>query len=113
MDEVTKALPDFTWLTAVEFIAAAPPMTVAGEEAVQEAAPPVTFHISGRTADIYAYTRFLRNLATSPWITNVRAGQTSQVLEEERAVQEFSITATFQQADSAFIRIAPLQETLR
>lgn len=113
MDEVTKALPDFTWLTAVEFIAAAPPMTVAGEDAAQEAAPPVTFHISGRTADIYAYTRFLRNLATSPWITNVRAGQTSQVLEQERAVQEFSITATFQQADSAFIRIAPLQETLR
>jgi hypothetical protein len=28
-------------------------------------------------------------------------------------VQEFSITATFQEADSAFIRIAPLQETLR
>jgi Tfp pilus assembly protein PilN len=112
MDEVTKALPDFTWLTSLEFIGAAPPMTVAGEDVV-EVAPPVTFHISGRTADIYAYTRFLRNLANSPWITNVRAGQTSQVLEEERAVQEFSITATFQQADSAFIRIAPLQETLR
>ena len=112
MDEVTKALPDFTWLTALEFIAAAAPMPVVGEDVV-EVAPPVTFHISGRTADIYAYTRFLRNLANSPWITNVRAGQTSQVLEEERAVQEFSITATFQQADSAFIRIAPLQETLR
>ena len=112
MDEVTKALPDFTWLTALEFIAAPAPLTVDAEDAV-EVAPPVTFHISGRTADIYAYTRFLRNLATSPWITNVRAGQTSQILEEERAVQEFSITATFQQADSAFIRIAPLQETLR
>lgn len=112
MDEVTKALPDFTWLTAVEFIAAAPPMAMEGDDAVQ-AAPPVVFNINGRTADIYAYTRFLRNLANSPWITNVRAGQTSQVLEEERAVQEFSITATFQQADSAFIRIAPLQETLR
>ena len=112
MDEVTKALPDFTWLTALEFIAAPPPMIMEGEDAVEEA-PPVTFHVSGRTADIYAYTRFLRNLANSPWITNVRAGQTAQVLEEERAVQEFSITATFQQADSAFIRIAPLQETLR
>ena len=112
MDEVTKALPDFTWLTAVEFIASAPPMVVEGEEAAQ-VAPPVVFNISGRTADIYAYTRFLRNLANSPWMTNVRAGQTSQVLEEERAVHEFAITATFQQADSAFIRIAPLQETLR
>ena len=112
MDEVTKALPDFTWLTALEFIAAQPPDAVAEEGDVVER-PPVAFHITGRTADIYAYTRFLRNLTNSPWITNVRAGQTAQVLEEERAVQEFSITAMFQQADSAFIRIAPLQETLR
>jgi len=112
MDEVTKALPDFTWLTALEFIAAQAPAGVAGEGDPVERAP-VTFFITGRTADIYAYTRFLRNLTNSPWITNVRAGQTAQVLEEERAVQEFSITATFQQADSAFIRIAPLPETLR
>lgn len=114
MDEVSKALPDFTWLTALEFVAAPAPVNMVEEgEAAPVERPPVTFHITGRTADIYAYTRFLRNLTNSPWITNVRAGQTSQVLEEERAVQEFSITAMFQQADSAFIRIAPLQETLR
>ena len=112
MDEVAKALPDFTWLTNLEFIAPAVQDAVELEEGMV-ARPPVTFHITGRTADIYAYTRFLRNLTNSPWITNVRAGQTAQVLEDERAVQEFSITATFQQADSAFIRIAPLQETLR
>jgi Tfp pilus assembly protein PilN len=112
MDEVAKALPDFTWLTGLEFIAAPVQDAVELEEGVA-VRPPVTFYISGRTADIYAYTRFLRNLTNSPWVTNVRAGQTAQVLEDERAVQEFSITATFQQADSAFIRIAPLQETLR
>ena len=112
MDEVAKALPDFTWLTGLEFIAATVPDADDLEEGLA-ARPPVTFYISGRTADIYAYTRFLRNLTNSPWITNVRAGQTSQVLEDERAVQEFSITATYQVADSAFIRIAPLQETLR
>ena len=112
MDEVAKALPDFTWLTGIEFVAAPVQNVMEGEAAVA-VRPPVTFYVSGRTADIYAYTRFLRNLADSPWITNVRAGQTAQVLEDERAVQEFSITATYQQADSAFIRIVPLQETLR
>jgi Tfp pilus assembly protein PilN len=112
MDEIAKALPDFTWLTSLEFIPAPAPDALDEEEGIV-AKPPVVFTISGRTADIYAYTRFLRNLTNSPWITNVRPGQTSQVLEEERAVQEFSITATFQQADSSFIRIAPLQETLR
>lgn len=112
MDEVAKALPDFTWLTNLEFITAPIPDAVAEEDG-PVARPPVTFHIAGRTADMNAYTRFLRNLTDSPWIVNVRPGQTSQVLEEQRAVWEFSITATFQQADSAFIRIAPLQETLR
>jgi Tfp pilus assembly protein PilN len=112
MDEVAKALPDFTWLTALEFVAAQAPVGLE-EEGEVVVRPPVSFHVTGRTADIYAYTRFLRNLTNSPWITNVRAGQTTQLLEEERAVQEFSITAMFQQADSAFIRIAPLQETLR
>jgi len=112
LDEVSKALPDFTWLTILEYIPSAQPDVVDAEEGLAES-PPVTFHVTGRTADIYAYTRFLRNLTNSPWFTNVRAGQTSQILEDERPVQEFSITATFQQADSAFIRIAPLQETLR
>lgn len=110
MDEVAKALPDFTWLTAVEIVAAQP-AGVGDEGELVEV--PITFNINGRTADIQAYTRFLRTLSDSPWITNVRAGQTTQVLEDERSVQEFSITATYQQADSAFIRIAPLQETLR
>ena len=111
MDEVAKALPDYTWLTGLNFMAA--PAADIGEEGEVALKPPVTFHISGRTADIYGYTRFLRNLVSSPWFTNVRAGQTASVLEDERAVQEFSITATFQQADSAFIRTAPVQETLR
>ncbi len=111
LEEVAKALPDFTWLTSLEFIPAQMPDAIEEEGAAIE--PPVTFNIAGRTGDINAYTRFLRNLSNSPWITNVRAGQTSQILEDERPVQEFSITAAFQQADSAFIRIAPLQETLR
>lgn len=112
LDEVAKALPDFTWLTSLEFIPAQVEDAIAEEEGAA-VRPPTTFNIAGRTADIYAYTRFLRNLTDSPWITNVQAGQTSQVLEDERPVQEFSITATFRQADSAFIRVAPLQETLR
>jgi Tfp pilus assembly protein PilN len=112
MDEVAKALPDFTWLSGLEFITPPVQDAVEMEEGVAER-PPIMFQISGRAAELYAYTRFLRNLTNSPWITNVRPGQAAQVLEDERAVQEFSITATFQQADSAFIRIAPLQETLR
>jgi Tfp pilus assembly protein PilN len=111
MEEVTKSLPDFTWLVSLEFLPA--PAPELGEEADLTLRPPVRFTIDGRTADISAYTRFLRNLGNSPWIANVQPGATETVIENDRPVQAFTITGTFQQADSAFIRIAPLGETVR
>lgn len=111
MEEVTKALPDFTWLVSLEFVPPAAPDV--GEEEDVMVRPPVRFTLDGRTADIGAYTRFLRNLANSPWIANVQPGATQTVMESERPVTAFTITGTFQQADSAFVRTAPLQESVR
>jgi len=111
MEEVTKALPDFTWLVGIEFVP--PPAPDVTEEGDPTFRPPVRFTIDGRTADMGAYTRFLRNLVSSPWIGGVQPGATQTVLENERPVIAFTITGTFQQADSAFIRTAPLQESVR
>ena len=111
MEEVTKALPDFTWLNSLEFVPAATPD--ATEEIDPNYRPPVQFTIDGRTGDMGAYTRFLRNLGNSPWIWNVQAGATQTVIESDRPVIAFTITGTYQQADSAFIRTAPLQESVR
>ncbi|UCD25043.1 MAG: PilN domain-containing protein [Gemmatimonadota bacterium] len=111
MEEVTKALPDFTWLNSLEFVPAATPDVT--EEADPNVRLPVQFTIDGRTGDMGAYTRFLRNLGNSPWIANVQAGATQTVLESDRPVIAFTITGTYQQADSAFIRTVPLQESVR
>ncbi len=111
MEEVTKALPDFTWIMSIEFVP--PPALDASVEGDPTVRPPVRFTVDGRTADIGAYTRFLRNLANSPWIADVQPGATQTVMESERPVTAFTITGTFQQADSAFIRTAPLQESVR
>jgi len=111
MEEVTKALPDFTWLNSVEFIPA--PIPDATEEIDPNYRPAVQFTIDGRTGDMGAYTRFLRNLGNSPWVGNVQAGATQTVIENDRPVIAFTITGTYQQADSAFIRTAPLQESVR
>jgi Tfp pilus assembly protein PilN len=111
MEEVTKALPDFTWLVSLEFVP--PPALDATEEVETRVKPPVRFTLDGRTADIGAYTRFVRNLANSPWIAAVQPGATQTVMESDRPVTAFTITGTFQQADSAFIRTAPLQEAVR
>jgi len=111
MEEVSKALPDFTWLVSLEFVPPpAPDLSEGGTADMLDV--PVRFTISGRTADIGAYTRFLRNLATSPWIADVEPGRTETVQEGERPLTAFTIVGTFASADSAFIRTAPLADAL-
>jgi Tfp pilus assembly protein PilN len=121
MDEVTKALPAYTWLvdmgsaTAATSPASAP---AAGAKTDSTAAAPtvsapVVFDVHGRTVDIQAYTRFLRQLEASPWITDVTPVSAQTVVEKERPVTAFTIRATYRQADSAYIRTVPLSESVR
>lgn len=116
MEEVTKTLPDYTWLVGL--------VTAAGQAAAPRGGapaavpdtgppPPPSFVIEGRTSDIGAYTRFLRQLSGSPWVSNVIPGATSTVIEDDKALTAFSITGTFQRPDSAFIRTVPLRESVR
>ena len=120
LDEVTKALPAYTWLEDMGFAAAAvaPQSNVAPAEKDSTVAepfvsPPVTFNVNGRTVDIQAYTRFLRQLEASPWIADVTPVSAQTVVEKERPVTAFTIRATYRQADSAYIRTVPLSESVR
>jgi Tfp pilus assembly protein PilN len=123
LDEVTKALPAYTWLTdlgadvaTTPGAAPAPAPAPAAANADSNAAPvktPVAFSIVGRTVDIQAYTRFLRQLEASPWITDVTPVSAQTVVEKERPVTAFSIRATYREADSAYIRTVPLSQSVR
>ena len=120
LEEITRALPDYTWLVAVEVLGgstprpgAAPPAAGVAEADSGAAHAPVRFTVEGRTSDIQAYTRFLRQLSNSPWITNIVAGATTTAIEENRPVTAFSLTAVFRRADSSFVRTAPVLQTLR
>ena len=62
---------------------------------VNQAPPPVTVQITGRTVDIQGYTRFMRQLEDSPWLDNVTAVSANTVVESGRAVTAFVLTATF------------------
>jgi Tfp pilus assembly protein PilN len=125
MDEVTKALPAYTWLVdlkvaglpagaqGVQPVPAKPDTAKAAADSTA-AAPIVTgFEVNGRTVDIQAYTRFLRNLEASPWITDVNPVSAQTVVEQERAVTAFTIRAIYRQADSAYIRTVPLSQSVR
>lgn len=108
LEEVTKALPDYTWLVSLQNMAA-----TFDDLADSTVAPPLRFAIEGRTPDLSAYTRFVSQLTASPWVRNAEFGAVQSVLEDERAVQSFTVTVTFRTADSAFIRLAPIQESVR
>jgi Tfp pilus assembly protein PilN len=73
----------------------------------------MTFRMEGRTMDLQAYTRFLRQLEASPWLFNVTPLEAKTIVEKERPVTQFIITASFQRADSAYIRTVPLSQSVR
>lgn len=109
MDEVARALPAYTWLTEMSPSAGAVPADSA--DTTSHAA--LSFKITGRTVDIQAYTRFLRQLEASPWVTEVTPLSAMTVVEHERPVTAFTLTATFHKADSAYIRTVALSQSVR
>lgn len=121
LDEITKALPQYTWVTQIQNLSAAPTTappttgTTTGTAAAADAAAPseVRVSVDGRTVDIQAYTTFLRQLAASPWITEVTATRATTVIEQDRPVTEFNITLRYRRADSLYIRTVPLVESVR
>lgn len=113
LDEVTKALPAYTWLVDMGTAAPAAAPVAADSGAAAPVHVPVSFTLNGRTVDIQAYTRFLRQLEASPWVTEVTPVSAQTVIEKERPVTAFTIRATFQQADSAYIRTVPLSQSVR
>lgn len=94
LDEVARAVPPYTWLTDVQTvsIAAAAPV----DTMVVAVEPPVQVSISGRTVDIQGYTRLLRQLEDSPYLSEVTAISANTILERERAVTAFVLRATYQ-----------------
>ncbi len=109
LDEVARALPEYTWLTDI----ASAPAPVADSTADSTVKQPTSFVVQGRTVDIQAYTKFLRDLEASPWIANVTPLQANTVVEADRAVTAFSVRASFVVADSAYVRTVPLSQSVR
>ena len=115
MDEITKALPAYTWITTVQSVAAPPSATTTTGTTSMDSlvASEVRVSIDGRTVDIQAYTTFLRQLAASPWLTEVLPTRAATVIEQDRPVTEFNITMRYRGADSLYIRTVPLVESVR
>ena len=122
MDEISRAMPAYTWLTALEQTSA---VTVVGSvdttkkskkakaEMEDEPAPKLTFRIAGNTVDIQALTRFMKLLEASPFIQNVQLEKSDVALVDGKDVTEFSLSAEYQTPDSTAIRTIPLTLSVR
>jgi len=119
LDQITKALPPYTWLTGVAVAGGAnvapgsPGATSAPTATDSAGAPQVRVWITGSTVDIQAYTTFLRQLAASPWLTDVTPATTSTVIEADRPVTAFNVAVRFRVADSVYMRTVPMTQSAR
>jgi len=119
LDQITKALPPYTWLTGISVaggnnLAPGTPGAIAAPGGVDSTGvPQVRVWITGSTVDIQAYTTFLRQLAASPWLTDVTPAVTSTVVEADRPLTAFNVAVRYRVADSVYIRTVPLTQSAR
>jgi Tfp pilus assembly protein PilN len=114
LDQVTKALPPYTWLTGISAqLGGQPASPSAAAPGDTTGAPVVRVWITGSTVDIQAYTTFLRQLAASPWLTDVMPATSSTVIEADRPVTAFNVSVRYRVADSVYIRTVPFVQSAR
>jgi len=112
MDEVARALPPFTWLVNLSFVAAPPVPLSADTAKVEKAPPPVQVQLTGRTVDIQGYTRLMRQLEDSPWLGNVTAVSANTVVEQGRAVTAFVLNITYNKPPVDRVQTVPVAESV-
>jgi Tfp pilus assembly protein PilN len=128
MDEVSRALPPYTWLKTISqtaLLAAptpAPAPAPAGAKSGDAkpdknkpaaptpppAPPTLKFQISGNTVDIQALTRFMKLLEASPFVKNVTIAKAELVALDGKEVQEFLLEAEYERPDASVISTVPV-----
>ena len=121
MDEVSRALPKYTWLVSIKETSQPPVATAPDNKDAKdkkkadadEAPQAIKFQIIGNTVDIQALTRFMKLLEASPFIQNVQLQNSALVQADGKDVTEFTLEAEYQQPDSTAIRTVPLTLQVR
>lgn len=109
LDAVTKALPPYTWLDAVEAQAETGNSPAPGDSTGSST---LNIQITGKSGDIQAVTRFVRTLEESPFLEQATQVSTAVVNENGRDVYSYVIRAKYQQPDSSLLTMEPLAASL-
>jgi Tfp pilus assembly protein PilN len=88
MDEISLALPPYTWLAQITSVEAA------DSAAVQ------AFTVQGSAGSTQAMTRFMKNLEESAFVEGVTLITSEQETIEGRTIQRFSLEASYSESNS-------------
>jgi Tfp pilus assembly protein PilN len=124
MDEVSRAVPPFTWLTKLatsEDDGGAAPAPAAADTAKKDSTARVApaapdgpaFSVEGAAGSTQALTRFMKNLELSPMIRDVALVTSEQTTTEGRTYLKFTLEARYEQPDSSLLEIVPVLPTAR
>ncbi len=121
LDEVSRALPPYTWLksvaqTAAPVVVTPAPAPGAEQEKKKDPQPstePLRFRVIGNTVDIQALTRFMKILETSPFVQNVQLARSELVMVDGKEVTEFQLDAEYERPDQGVITTAPVSLSVR
>ena len=125
LDEVSRALPQYTWLTTLAFTGTPQGSTnvvvapKTDDAAAKGNKPPkrleteiprdaITMRLVGRTVDIQALTRFMKDLASSPYLENVQLEKSELALDQGKEVTQFQLTVAYRRPDSTIVQRVPL-----
>jgi len=95
LDEVARALPDYTWLRSI----------------VQMQADPIQIRISGRAGSNFAITNFMRNLEASSFLRGVvveRIEQATSEADPSDIIFEFEVLVNYEPPPLEELETVPL-----
>ncbi len=135
LDEISTALPQYTWLTSVEQtskaklpagaeasepVAEGRAAAKAGKETETAAAQdsivihqPIEFRVVGQTVDMQALTTFMKDLESSPFVKNVMLVKSEIVVVDGKDITEFQLNAEYEVAPLSTLRTEPLVVPVR
>lgn len=140
LDEVSRALPNYTWITNLQFsgspagsnnvvalpkVPPPPPRDTSSKvpaPTTKPKVPPipttipkdeVAVRITGRTVDIQALTRFMRDLSQSPFLSDVSVERADPGSDQGKEMVQFTLSMKFRQPDTTALHRVPLVVTVR
>lgn len=133
LDEVSRALPAYTWLTTLEQTSKAPlppgadtlsvasvPLSAAAtaKQGVVvadtiEVHPPLKFRVVGQTVDIQALTMFMRQMESSLFVQRVALTKSEIVIVDGKDVTQFELSAEYEVPAPGAVRTSPLVVPVR